>query len=486
MNVIHSAGGRHTAYIRAREGADIKQLENIKKSLTLGEMQWTPVTTKEGEHLLEVRNVGRYERKLLRYLTDAGAVSTDEYRKEESPEGKVSVWEKVKANTLRYSGWSYLVGDIGFISYGWSEAFEKVGGKSKLNNPQLLLAGLFYAVGSPFTYLFGGGDKSDMQLRNMSYATLGYLESTGVKVPEGSSIHSIPHMHNSSAWRQMINKAQRYPAEFANSFYGLAGAMIIWDGAKNLSKHRRETAAGGNPVKSRAGILMDIGLGVTTVMAGLVSDLVPEQPRREGEPRKPGLAGMWQWVQEKPLRVAGALLGISTASQAGSTIVGYTKAQSVINNPNSTPEQIDAARQNRKALGGRSVFVATNFSAEALMAASSKGHGRGVESDVSLEPSVYAVMADMILHSPEENRGSLLDTISGHLSQKEHLNLDKDRIKKGIAEQMEGIARNPWLGLSVPGKKESNVTQEPEQQNTKWQDSVANSATIAAVPGVRT
>lgn len=481
VEVTHSAGGRHTAYIRARENAGGAALEQIKKSLTHAEMQWTPVKRND-EYVLEVRNIGNTGKSLLHFLADEGVVS-GEPRKEVNPATQVKAWDKFRANTLRWSGLAYFFGDMNFVAYGWKKAFtpDPVGGRRKLTNPQLLLAGLFYAAGSPFISIFGTGDKSDMQLRNMSFDTLQYLVSTGVKIPENSSLLSVTHKHNATPWRKLVSKFERYPSEIANSLFGLAGIMVIWEGGKDLSKFRREAKSGQPHARNASSIIMDMGLGLMSFLAGLVSDLVPEEPRKEGEPRKPGLAGAWQWVQEKPLRTAGYLLGASTVSHAGSSAVGYVRARKILADPNSTDAQRADALEEKRALPNRAIFAVGNMAAEGLMSVSSKGHGKGVESDSSLEPSMYAVMADMILRSQKEDREKILTTVSDHLSQPDFLNLSRERIRKGIEDQMADLMRHPWMGINAPVKTESKAQEEPAQKNTKWQDSVANSVNTTSV-----
>lgn len=482
VKIVHSAGGRHTAYIRARDGADGAALEQIKKSLTHDEMQWTPVRH-NGEYVLEVRNIGRSGKNLLHFLADEGVVR-DEPRQEANSDNRVTAWDKFKANTLRWSGWAYFFGDMNFIAYGWKKAFtaDPVSGKRKITNPQLLLAGLFYASGSPFISIFGTGDKSDMQLRNMSYDTLQHLAGTGMAIPENSSILSVTHRHNSNAWRKMVGKFERYPAEIANSFFGLAGTMVVWEGGKDLAKFRHESRSGQPHARNVTSIMMDMGLGVMSFLAGLVSVFVQEEPRKPGVPRKEGFAGIWQWVQEKPLRVAGGLLGMSTISHAGSSAIGYARARRILADPNSTEAQRADALEEKRALPNRALFAGGNMAAEGLMSVSSKGHGKGVESDASLEPSIYAVMADMVLRSPKENQEKLLASISDYLSQTDNLNVHKDTIRKGIEAQMNDLARHPWMGLAAAGKTESKIQEEPSgQSSTKWQDSITNSVNAAAV-----
>lgn len=472
--VKHSQGGGVRAYIHAREDAQPEELEALQKALTEKSMKWAPIRH-EGKQCLEVRSIGRDGHNLLRFLASEGATSGS-YKKEVNPENQVKLKDKFRNNTLRLSGLFYTIGDLGFIRYGFKDSLQ-IGksGKLRMTDPQNLFAGIFYAIGTPVITIFGKGDKSDIQLRHMSYDMLKHLENNGIKIPKDSSIHSITHKHNSNIWRKIISKCERYPAEITNSIYGLAGAMIVWAGVNDFGKLGTRQSS-----KSRTSILMDIGLGAMTILAGLVSVFVEEEPRKSGEPRKKGMAGAWQWVKEKPLRTAGILLGASTVSHAGSTIIAYQKTRKILNDNSSSLELVTDATKNKQALLGRTTFVVTNLAAEALMSISSKGHGEGVESDPSLRPSAYSVMADLIQRSPAEKRDKILDTASLYLSGKENLNISKEEIRQGIIQQIEDIDSNPWIGkanskLSDGGEKSSSptstwrnlVTSQPELVNSQ-------------------
>lgn len=479
--VQHSGGSGVRAYVHAAEGADPQALVAIKNLLTQNEMKWTPMEH-DGKPVIEVRSIGKNGEKLLQLLA-ANTFTAGIPQQQKNPENQVSLGTKFRNNTLRLSGLFYFLGDLGFLTYGWKDSFKK----GKLKDPQNLLAGIFYAAGSPIITFFGRGDKSDMQLRHKSYNTLQFLQSNGVKIPDNSSILSVTYKHNSTLWRKIKSKMERYPAEITNSFFAIAGALVFWAGLRDGRELKTSTLpdAAKKVAKTRAQI--DIATGISTMASGVIS-LVPEEPRKDGEQRSSGIAGVWQFVKEKPLRIAGALLGLSTAGHSAGSILGHKEATRVLNDPNATEEERKAAVQVKKGAWGRGLFAGTNLAAEGLMMASSKGHGEGVESDKSLEPSTYAVMADLIERSPAADREKVLDLVSSYLSKEEALHLPKEQIQAGILKQMEGTQKNPWLGVPQPALQaaEPAETAPSHEPSTAWRGLVGKPESAPDISGAIT
>lgn len=482
--VRHSTGGGVRAYMHAREGADPAALAKIKNSLTTDSLRWAPVTH-EGKPALEVRDIGRNGRKLLQFLAAQGA-TTGTAQKEANPEDEIKFKDKVRNNLLRLSGLLYTAGDIGFLYNGWEEAFEN----PKLRNPrelfnknnlsptgiQTLLSGIFYALGSPVMTFFGRGDKSDIQLRHLSYDALKFLESNGVKIPQNASILSVTYKHNANPWRLLKGKLERYPAEIGNSLFGLAGAMLVWSGIK-----RSHLIKQGKSEKSPIAARSDIVLGISTMLAGLVS-LIEEEPLQPGEPKKTGFAGAWQFVKEKPLRMVAILLGISTVGHGTSTISDYMKARNIPQD--ATQEQREEIKRNAKGTTGRMVFTGTNLAAEVAMSFASKGHGEGVESDPSLKSTTYAVMADLIERSPPDTRNHVLELISDYLAKEENLNLPQDDVKASIIAQMQETQQNPWLGSPYASAINKTLQENVPHSETGWQNLVTKTNEPATTSGI--
>jgi hypothetical protein len=88
-------------------------------------------------------------------------------------------------------------------------------------------------------------------------------------------------------------------------------------------------------------------------------------------------------------------------------------------------------------------------------------------------------MADFLLLSPKDQREQLLDNISEYLSRKEHLNIDKAKIRDAIRLQMQDTKGNPWLGVKY--EKPESLLDNP-QATDKGHTSILEIATSATAP----
>lgn len=486
LTVRHTDGGGVRAYIQARGNATPDQLDSIKHTLTSNNMQWTPIQD-DGSPALEIRGIGKNEVHLMRLLDDSGAINGG-YKKEQTTDDQFRYKDKFKNNTLRASGLTYFVGDAGFLSYGWKTAFKN----GRLDKPPALLSGIFYALGTPFIAIFGRGDKSDLQFRHMSYSMIHEMEDKGIEIPKDASVRAVAHGHNTTIGKKVKTFLARYPSEICNSLFGVAGGMIIWDktidlrrmkaGAATAAATMEEFAVNGlahGSGHSRASIIMDMGLGAMTIMGGLVSLLVEEEPRKPGEKRKHGLAGAWEFVKEKPLRTAGLLFMGSTLWHAGSTAKDWKDINLALKaSPMPSGARLAELKGLRGALPGRALFVVAGLAAETLMAISSKGHGNGVVSDKSLDDSAYAVAADLVYHSPEAKRDMMFKNVTTFLEERKHLAGDRKTIEQGVRTQLAAMQSNPWVALIA----KPAPAPEPSAPDAPgfWQDKLAvPSAAIA-------
>jgi hypothetical protein len=456
VSIQRSDGGGMRGYLYARDTIKPGQINLIKQTLTAQAMQWTPIFI-AGRPALEVRGIDKDGIALLRAL-HGKEIIVGSYEKKPNVGDVMSFWDKFKKNTLRASGVFYFVGDMSFLFHGYRKSFDEKTGKL-LSLPSLL-AGIFYAAGTPLLVLFGRGDKSDFQLRHMAHTSIEEMKKQGISVPEDSAIYAIADGHNSGMGRKTYNFFMRYPAEICNSLFGIAGGMMIWDGIKDHRLFKK-----GLLKDSKARIWSDIGIGIITLLAGVVSVFIEEEVPDPAAPKKHGLARALQFVTEKPLRLAGILLGISTIGHTTSTVITYKQKKLTGADPGS--------------LAGRAVFTVTNLIAEVLMAVSSKGHGAGVRSDTSLDRSAYAMMADLVQHSPQANKDVLLGKISDLLAQKNHLGGYSADIENGIRDQLKSLDKNPWAGgIVIPAQAEVSAripasAGMTKASQTNWQERIA-------------
>ncbi len=491
LTVYHTAGGGMRAYLHANENSDPADLAKIKTALTRRNLQWTPIL-EAGSPALEVRGFGKHESKLL-HLLSADSATLGEAHKAATKDDKTTFKDKFRKNTLRASGAAYFLGDMSYLKYTWHDSHNQAG---KLVKPSALAGGIFYALGTPFIMIFGRGDKSDLQFRHMSYNMLHELEEKKVAIPKDASVRAVANGHNTTAWKKFKTFCARYPAEITNSIFAAAGSMILiekggelktfkWKPFKLLKEggfdalkksfKTENVPKNGQTAHTLRSVLGDIGLGSMTVLAGLISVFVEEEKPKPGEPKKTGLAGLWQKVKERPLAAASAALMASTIAHATSTaddLRGARKALRPENIGNFNTEQIWEKRNLVKSLPYRGIFVGSNIAAEVLMAVSSKGHGAGVISDKSLDTSAYAIAADLVYHSQPEKREVVLKSVSEFLAGKKHLAQDQKVVLSGIQKQLEAMENNPWAGDVAKKKSEADAS----MSSSNWQGKVATPA----------
>jgi hypothetical protein len=457
VTIRRSPGGGAVAYLHAREDGDSGRLEAVKRKLEREDLQWSP-TLQDGKPVLEVRGFGRKDGTLLDYLKETRAIQGIT-RKQDTVEDHLTARQKFRQRTLQLSGVAYFAGDASFVYSGIKEMSRD----KKISNPYKMLAGLSYAAGSWFVALFGRGDKSDMHLRSIARAAIKDLKSQGMEPPKESSIQAAAEAYNNGIGKRIVDFFEKYPAEMTNGLFGIAGALITLGAAKKLrhfnsQKHIKDT---------RTSLMTDVVTGLMTVAAGLVTIFVREEKPDPDAPPKTGFAGLMQKMKARPLGVAGGLLGAATLGHAVSSGAEYREAGKMLKNPGATEEQLKDAREDRKGIWGRQVFVGTNLLAEGLMAVSHTGNGHGAPRRAGLHDSVQNVVADLVWRTAPDKREAVLRRLTTLVSSRRHLSCDSVQFQQGVKEKLAKMEQNPWVNPVAP-RPESSAISEPE--TSRWRD----------------
>ena len=203
---------------------------------------------------------------------------------------------------------------------------------------------------------------------------------------------------------------------------------------------------------------LDVGLGSMTFGSGMFANIVDEKVPDPDAPKKEGAAAAWEYIQQHPMTVAGVGYMISTLCHAASTGIEWKIGTT----------------EGKKAIFDRGVFVATNLMAELLVAISSKGHGKGVKSDTSIDNTTLALAADLIAKQPPEMQQELIDHVSAFLGQPDVLAIKDTQAKKQLQEQVELLRKNPWCCFT----ENKNSLQKPASavSTPAWQSKVINQA----------
>ncbi|MDX1974192.1 MAG: hypothetical protein SFT92_00795 [Rickettsiales bacterium] len=448
VTFVKTDAGPQLAYVHAKDDdADHSLLNQITAALQ--EKHWQVVPHSYcGEPVLEVRGFSHQTQ--LTELLEARKWADGKCNYDKGKDAKVNFTDTVKKRSLFGAGLAYILGDIKFITYGMK-------GESPLN----MAAGFLYGGGTASSLLFGRKDQSDIQIRDISKHMADYLNKQHIELPPDAAISAILDDKKKGKLQKADDFLRRYPAELMNSFFAMAGVCIAIaayrkmhepidpmqveqfvakrvDKLKAVFPHAEIPAAdiaalrkeGEHVVHKfhKTSQMLDIGLGGMTFTSGMFANLVKEKKRDPDAQTKEGLAGVWDWIQERPLTVAGVGYMISTMCHAASTAVEYN-----IGTTNA-----------KKAILDRGVFVASNLLAEFLVAISSKGHGEGVVSDKSVDQTAIAIAADVVARQPADEQQPLIAQFSEFLGQQKILAMKDTDVQKALLQQVELMKKNPW------------------------------------------
>ncbi len=429
---IHTneTGGRR-AYMHAREDATSEQLRMAKQALRALGYQCLPIV-QDGKPMLEVRGFEKNE-ELLGALSQISLISGQPGKVVADPGDKRSLAGKAKASTLRLAGWSYNIGDASYMWYATAPVVKEWRGASKEKKffgLVEILSGIGYTLGSLCLTFYGARDQSLNTIKASTKKIERFARKEGYEIPDESSIAHV----NAEPQRSFVGKVKatiaRYPSEALNTIYTGVGLGIA---ATAFYKGTRPIASGLSAAqhllekKDRRNELIDVGLGGITAASALIGIGVKETKRMEGEPKRTGLGGIVDWVKEKPLRATGVGYMIATGWHGIGTIKHWQDGT-----------------KDKKYLYGRAVFIVANIFSEVMLALSSKGHGVGVKPDSSVDDSVMATAAELVLRQPAEKREAVLRQLSGYMASPEVLATKADEVEKQLRLHLDLLDNNPW------------------------------------------
>lgn len=425
------------AYLHASATITPEAIQQLTQKLHEKNYQAIP-SSLEGKPALIVRNI-KNEKSFLTALghLDPAIASPVQTQGDEQPQ---SLIDKIKNRTLQISGGFYLVGDANFIRYGWKNASKED-----------MMGGVLYMLGTLSLLAFGRNDQSDLQVADYGKKLEKFLIKENVRIPQACALHKITDDHQGTG-QHAYDWMRSHPAELFNYIYIGAGAML----AAAAVKHKVMPIVNGHvPATSGkvASAALDVGLGLTTASSALIGNLIEEKHRDPDDPLPKGMIERTlNWVQEKPLRVTGYGMMLSTLCHGTATAIDYAHAVRT--------NDIQA----KGAIPNRAMFVATNLVAEALIALSSKGHGHGVTSDDSVKESVMAMAAETIVKQPEADRAMLIDHVASFLEKPTVLATSKDEVVAKLNEQVTALQKNPWACANIADGKSTHNFEETVAQ----------------------
>lgn len=460
-----TANGALRAYLRAEANADASVLYDAVCKLKDKGWQCIPSLHK-GNPALEVRGFKR-EGELLAFL-DEGKWIQGTPKRTETPEEKHSFMDKLRKRSLQASGVFYFLGDGGFTTYGILES-----NLMKKRNPahtqqkkqwENILAGLAYAAGTWSLVGFGRNEQSDLQIKDISRQLIAHLEKESVKTTPDCAITSVVE-DKKKGWLESAHEFfRRYPSEMFCLFTGIAGIFVATAAARHHVLGKPRPGADAKEIRDmRSEGWADVGLGTITALSCAYGGLMQEKEHDPDDPQAVGLKRVWEWVREKPLRVTGYGLMVSTLCHAWSTFKAYTSAKRVGDN------------DRMRSVPFRAAFVGLNLIAEFLMSVSSKGHGEGVESDETVEASMKAIAADLIAKQKPYRREPLVEYMSKFLGRRDVLGGKDTEIASELRTLIAAQLKNPWT-LAAPAQQQEAPSTVPSQEPQRWREHVTQTA----------
>lgn len=422
IHIVKNSMGALRAYLHAREGTSPTQLAAIQQGLIAHGHKGTPYT-ENGQFYLEVRGL-KSEDELLNQMK-SGGFTQGTPSISAIPEDTISREEKFHNRTLKLSGLFYYMGDAGYLYYGIKDYMREKTRANAMN----IGAGVAYAMGSTALAIFGNRDQSQNQIQDAGKKIEGFLTQQNVGVPEDSSLHQATQRDHNSPIKSAYHFLTRYPSELMSVMYIGVGLLLGTAAYKNAIKPQQADETLKQFKARKLEKWLDVGLGSMTASSSLAGIIISEKKPIPGQEKRGGLAGAWDWVQEKPLRLTGYGLMVSTMCHAVSTVIAYREAHS----------------KDKMMILGRAVFVITNIAAEIMLLLSSKGHGQGVKADASVETTILATTAELVAKQDPSLQEALISSISDYMCKNHIVNRHADAIAVALREQVDAMAKNPWV-----------------------------------------
>jgi hypothetical protein len=433
VQVCRNENGGVRAYVHAASTASAEQLLEIKNGLADRNLKVIP-TTKDGRPVLEVRGFKKpsdFTRILLEkhYITGVSSMTREEG-------DIVNPAQKWRHATLSAAGLSYNIGDIAYLTYAFKKYHHEhvPNAKNMTNffNVMDIVAGFGYAAGSLALTKYGHGDRSQIMIQSTNKKIKDYLADTGINVPEDSALANSTHEKKRGFFGRLDNVFARYPSETFNSIYIFVGALL-----GSAAFYRAVVAHTKGNLKEARAEAMDVGLGLMTFTSAMTGLLVKEKRIDEND-RRQGLGKVLDWVQEKPLRATGFGYMISTLFHGYGTYVKHKGGDALV----------------KKTAVYRGIFVLANVVSEVMLFVSSKGHGEGLKPDKSVDESILASTAELILRQPPERQKTLTSQLAGYLAAPEVMGGDVDKMAHTLQAHMDALQKNPWTSAKTRSPQE--------------------------------
>jgi hypothetical protein len=301
-----------------------------------------------------------------------------------------------ETGSLNAAGYAYILGDAALFASGM------IAGRSKE-----ALSGATYASGGLILARYGK-EPAERRLERLNGKLREYFEREGVTIPQGE----LTHTARTSIVSRIEDFLYTYPSEVLNSVYAIGGFSLLRSG---LQHQKTWDAASGALVTAGA-------------LAGLL--IQEKKPDPNDRPTTP-IGKAVEWVQEKPLRLSGALYMLNNV----------TLTASAMQEMHSNPAQKSYLF---KFLTAASFIVANSF-----LSVSSKDSDKDANSQEQKDFMTVLARraASVIAAQPKALQEEVITQTAGYLSAQPELNLSANQIADALRGQIAALHPPQSRGL---------------------------------------
>lgn len=302
-------------------------------------------------------------------------------------------FDGLKRKSLNAAGYAYLLGDAALFASGMMAGRHKEAA-----------TGLIWMAGglAPARYANPSAEK---QCRLLAERMGDYLRKEGVQIPDEPDLKELTRPNG------MIEKIEsfmyKYPSQVLNTAYAIGGTQLIRSGLQHNKK-------------------WDLASGALVTAGALAGLLVTEKPATSDDEKKSmgPFSKAISWIQEKPLRLSGALYTVNNA----------TLVMSALNERKVNPAQ--------SSYMFKMLTAASYMFGNGCLAMSSKdNHARDDHADKALDELTNAA-ARIIAAQPAQTQATLLRHVAGFIAAQPEVEVRAEDIYMDMQKKLQQVQQS--------------------------------------------
>jgi len=318
-----------------------------------------------------------------------------------------------KQESLRASGYSYLVGDAALFASGMMSG-----------RGHEALTGVMYTAGSLVLARYGK-ENAERRLHTMQGRLREYFANENIPIPQASDLNAAQLKSEGSVIDRIEDFMYTYPSQIFNTMNVLGGFSLLRSGMK----HNKG---------------WDSASGALVVAGGLAGLLIPEKHPEPDHKSTSVIGKAWEWVQEKPLRASGYLYMATKPALVASAL----------------QERSDNPQQ--KSYLFKLLTAASYMVADGLLSISSKDSVSYIDKDDNAKAlqKLETTAARVIAAQPEELRMQIIQQTSGFLAGQPDIKLSAAQIASDLTERIKELSSDKnknWQG-TIQQQRQNNIS----------------------------